>query len=141
MTSDESAPPAPSYGRAGRNLPAATGVALALGVVVLGSLFIEKVVFVGLAAVAVTIAVWELSTALEGRGIRVPLVPVVLGGIGLLAAAYAAGAEAMTVTFMITVLAVFAWRLADVRPDYVTDVTAGIFTACRPTATTTSFSG
>ena len=129
MTSDESAPPAPSYGRAGRNLPAATGVALALGVVVLGSLFIEKVVFVGLAAVAVTIAVWELSTALEGRGIRVPLVPVVLGGIGLLAAAYAAGAEAMTVTFMITVLAVFAWRLADVRPDYVTDVTAGIFTA------------
>jgi phosphatidate cytidylyltransferase len=129
VTSDESAPPAPSYGRAGRNLPAATGVAIALGIVVLSSLFIEKVAFVGLAAVAVTVALWELSTALDGRGIRIPLIPIVLGGVGLLVMAYVGGADAMTVALMITVLAVFGWRLADARPGYVRDVTAGIFTA------------
>ena len=127
MTSDESAPPAPSYGRAGRNLSAATGVAIALGIVVLGALLVEKVAFVALAAVAISIAVWELSTALAGREIRIPLIPVQIGGTALLIAAYLAGGDAMTVAFLLTVLVVFSWRLADARPGYLSDVTAGVF--------------
>jgi phosphatidate cytidylyltransferase len=127
VTSDESAPPAPSYGRAGRNLSAATGVAIALGIVVLGALLVEKVAFVALAAVAISIAVWELSTALAGREIRIPLIPVQIGGTALLIAAYLAGGDAMTVAFLLTVLVVFSWRLADARPGYLSDVTAGIF--------------
>jgi phosphatidate cytidylyltransferase len=127
VTSDESAPPAPSYGRAGRNLSAATGVAIALGIVVLGALLVEKVAFVALAAVAISIAVWELSTALAGREIRIPLIPVQIGGTALLIAAYLAGGDAMTVAFLLTVLVVFSWRLADARPGYLSDVTAGVF--------------
>lgn len=127
MTSDESAPPAPSYGRAGRNLSAATGVAIALAVIVLGALLVEKVVFVALAAVAISIAVWELSAALAGRDIRIPLIPVQIGGVALLIAAYLAGGEAMTVAFLLTVLVIFSWRLADTRPGYLPDVTAGVF--------------
>jgi phosphatidate cytidylyltransferase len=127
VTSDESAPPAPSYGRAGRNLSAATGVAIALGLIVLGALLVEKVVFVALAAVAISIAVWELSAALAGRDIRIPLIPVQIGGVALLIAAYLAGGEAMTVAFLLTVLVIFSWRLADARPGYLPDVTAGVF--------------
>jgi phosphatidate cytidylyltransferase len=127
VTSDESAPPAPSYGRAGRNLSAATGVAIALAVIVLGALLVEKVVFVALAAVAISIAVWELSAALAGRDIRIPLIPVQIGGVALLIAAYLAGGEAMTVAFLLTVLVIFSWRLADTRPGYLPDVTAGVF--------------
>jgi phosphatidate cytidylyltransferase len=127
VTSDESAPPAPSYGRAGRNLSAATGVAIALGLIVLGALLVEKVVFVALAAVAISIAVWELSAALAGRDIRIPLIPAQIGGVALLIAAYLAGGEAMTVAFLLTVLVIFSWRLADARPGYLPDVTAGVF--------------
>jgi phosphatidate cytidylyltransferase len=102
-------------------------VAIALGIVVLGALLVEKVAFVALAAVAISIAVWELSTALAGREIRIPLIPVQIGGTALLIAAYLAGGDAMTVAFLLTVLVVFSWRLADARPGYLSDVTAGVF--------------
>jgi phosphatidate cytidylyltransferase len=128
VTSDESAPPASSYGRAGRNLSAATGVAVLLGAAVIASLFIQKVIFVGLAVAAITIAVWELSNALAGRGIHVPLVPVAIGSVAILVSAYSGGGEAMTVSLMVTALAVFLWRLRDDREGYVTDVAAGVFT-------------
>lgn len=129
MASDESAQPAPSYGRAGRNLPAATGVALGLGIVVLGALLVEKVLFVGVAAAAITIAMWELSTALRARDIRIPLLPVQIGGVAILVSAYAVGIEAMSVAFLLSVLIVLVWRLSDVRPGYFPDVTAAVFTA------------
>lgn len=124
------APPvAAPYGRAGRNLTAATGVAVALGVVILASLFIQKVVFVGVVVLAITIAVRELAGGLGVRGIRVPLVPVALGGGAMLVSAYAGGTEALTVALTLTVLAVMVWRLGEPQEGYVRDVTAGIFTA------------
>src|SRR4029450_4953900 len=72
----QGAPPAPPpRGGAVRKLPLAIGVGIILLAVVLASLFIVKAVFVGLAAVAVVIAVWELANALAGRDIRPPIVP------------------------------------------------------------------
>src|SRR5512132_3852184 len=81
------APPPP--GRAGRNLPLAIGVGIILLAVVLASLFIVKAVFVGLAAVAVVIAVWELANALAVRDIRPPIVPLAVGSVAMLVSAYA----------------------------------------------------
>src|SRR5512132_3329486 len=76
-------------GRAGRNLPLAIGVGIILLAVVLASLFIVKAVFVGLAAVAVVIAVWELANALAVRDIRPPIVPLAVGSVAMLVSAYA----------------------------------------------------
>ena len=55
--------PLPATGRAGRNLPAAIGVAILLVAVVLGSLVFYKVIFVGVAVLAVCGALWELAAA------------------------------------------------------------------------------
>ncbi len=127
---DDSAPPAPPvpHGRAGRNLGAATGVAVALGAVIIASLFIEKVAFVWLVGAVIAIAVWELSTALGLRDIQVPVVPVVLGAVALLGSAYVGGTEAMVVALALTVLAVLVWRLGEPQPGYLRDVSAGAFT-------------
>ena len=127
---DDSAPPAPpvSQGRAGRNLGAATGVAVVLGAVIVASLFIEKVAFVWLVGAVIAIAVWELSTALSLRDIQVPVVPVVLGAVALLGSAYVGGTEAMVVALALTVLAVLVWRLGEPQPGYLRDVSAGAFT-------------
>ncbi len=127
---DDSAPPAPPVpqSRAGRNLGAATGVAVALGAVIVASLFIEKVAFVWLVGAAIAVAVWELTTALTVRDIQVPVVPVVLGAVALLGSAYVGGTEAMVVALALTVLAVMVWRLGEPEAGYVRDVTAGAFT-------------
>src|SRR6476469_3070279 len=70
------------HGRAGRNLPVAIGVGVALGAVVLLSLFVRKEAFVVVVAAAVCASLWALSTALAKRGVAVPLVPVSVGTVG-----------------------------------------------------------
>ena len=114
--------------RAGRNLPAAVAVGSGLGALVAVSLFVRKEAFVVLAAAAIVLAVWELSNAFRARRIRIPVVPVVVGAVGMLASAFVGGAEALLVTFALTAFAVLMWRVLD-GPNPVRDVTAGIFTA------------
>lgn len=116
-------------GRAGRNLPAAIGVGVALGVVVLASLFIRKEAFVAVVALAVALSVWELTQAFHGRRIAVPLVPVLVGSLGMVVSAFAAGEEALLVAFTLTALALMLWRVVEGVEGAVRDVAAGIFTA------------
>ena len=118
----------PKKSRAGRNLPAAIGVGVGMGSVVAGSLFIEPAVFVGVVAVAILIALWEFSNALATTGVRVPVVPIAIGAVAMLVAAYEAGTESLVVALMLTVLGVIGWRLAEGPDAFVRDVTAGIFT-------------
>ena len=114
--------------RAGRNLPAAVAVGSGLGALVAVSLFVRKEAFVVFAAAAIVLAVWELSNAFRARRIRIPVVPVVVGAVGMLASAFVSGAEALLVTFALTAFAVLMWRVLD-GPNPVRDVTAGVFTA------------
>ena len=65
--------PLPATGRAGRNLPAALGVAVLLIGGILASLLFYKTVFVGVVVVAVCGALWELAGAFARKGIRLPL--------------------------------------------------------------------
>jgi phosphatidate cytidylyltransferase len=114
--------------RAGRNLPAAIGVGTGLGALVAVCLFVRKEAFVVLAAVAIVLAVWELSNAFRARRIRIPVVPVVVGAVGMLGSAFVSGIEALLVAFALTSFAVLLWRVLD-GPNPVRDVTAGVFTA------------
>jgi len=130
VTTDGAVPAtAPGHGRAGRDLRAATAVGLGLALLVVGTLLVWKPAFVGLAVVAVAMAVWELGQALAARGIRVPLVPVMLGSVLMLVGAYAGGYQTLVVALGLTVVAVLVWRLGERDHGYVRDVTAGVFVA------------
>jgi phosphatidate cytidylyltransferase len=123
----EPVPPPERRSRAGRNLPAAIGVGVALAALIVVTLYVWKPSFLAVVAAAAVIAVWELSNALKAERIRVPVVPVVVGALSILGAGYAGGSEPMLVALTLTVMATLLWRLPENPEGYVRDVTAGVF--------------
>lgn len=123
----EPVPPPERRTRAGRNLPAAIGVGLGLGAVILLTLYVWKPAFLAVVGAAVVLAVWELTNALHADRVRVPLVPVVVGALAVLGAAYAGGTEPLLVALTLTIVASVLWRLPENPAGYVRDVTAGVF--------------
>jgi phosphatidate cytidylyltransferase len=115
------------HGRAGRNLPAAIGVAAALVAMVVASLFLVKAVFVAVVVVALGVGLWELKRAFATAGIRIPLAPTLAGGTAMLVAAYFADMETAAVAMALTVIGTLVWRLADGPDGFVRDASAGIF--------------
>jgi phosphatidate cytidylyltransferase len=129
---DSEQPAQPKKSRAGRNLPAAIGVGLGLGAAIVGSLLTVPVIFVGIVILAVLIGLWELSGALKrGHGgagaANVPLVPLGVGSIAMLIAAYARGPEGLGIATALTALAVMIWRMTEGPEDYLRDTAAGVF--------------
>lgn len=124
---DTRVPPAPTSSRAGRDLPAAIGVGLGLGILIIASLMFARIGFVAIVLVAAVLGTIELSRALATNGTRVPLVPVLVGGAVILAGGYYGGVDAVAVGTALTVVAILIWRLTDGAVGYVRDVTAGIF--------------
>lgn len=116
-------------GRAGRNLPAAIGVGLTLGAVVVASLFVWRPAFLGVLAVAVAIGIWEMSRAVRGTGARPPVVPLIAGGVLMTGLAWYAGPDALSLGLLVTVLATLVWRLADGPAGYQRDMTAATLIA------------
>ncbi|WP_354002577.1 phosphatidate cytidylyltransferase [Ruania halotolerans] len=116
--------------RAGRNLPVAVGVGVGLGAVLVLSLFIRKEIFLGLAVIACAAALWELDRALRTRDIRLPLLPLLVGTVGMLVTAYSAGIEALLVAFLLTAGGVVVWRVLDGGGVVaLREATTGIFAA------------
>ncbi|SED85050.1 phosphatidate cytidylyltransferase [Ruania alba] len=116
--------------RTGRNLPVAIAVGLGLGAVLVLSLFLRKEVFLGLAVLACGVALWELDRALRTREVRLPLLPLLVGTVGMLVSAYSAGIEALLVAFLLTAGGVFVWRVLDGGGVVaLREATTGIFAA------------
>lgn len=128
------APNTPKKSRAGRNLPAAIGVALVLGGAIVGSLLTVPVLFVGIVLAAVLVGLWEFSGAL-GRSekasgaVRLPLVPLAAGAVAMQIAAYERGPEGLVIAAALTALAVMVWRMTEGPEDYLRDVATGVFAA------------
>ncbi|WP_158843178.1 phosphatidate cytidylyltransferase [Saccharothrix deserti] len=121
--------PEKSASRAGRNLPAAIAVGVGLGAVILVALFTVRELFVGIVAVAVAVSMYELAGALQrGAGIRVALVPVLLGGQAVVWLAWPYERAGVLSAFVVTILVCLIWRLKDGADGYLRDVTASIFT-------------
>jgi phosphatidate cytidylyltransferase len=114
---------------AGRNLPAAIGVGVVLGGLVLLTLLTVKATFLIFMGVALALGLYELATALKTRDITVPLIPVGLGGAAMVTAAYWAAGGAVLAAFALTVLGVLIYRMFGGTDGYVKDVTAGVFAA------------
>jgi phosphatidate cytidylyltransferase len=116
-------------GRAGRNLPAATGVGVALGGAIIASLLLFKPAFLVIVAAAALLGVRELSTAFQERGIRFPALPVMVGGVGMLVLAYYRGESALASALALTAVAVLVWRLAEPAEGFLRDASAGVLAA------------
>ncbi|GAA1732088.1 hypothetical protein GCM10009710_10930 [Aeromicrobium alkaliterrae] len=123
----ESAAPAKDHGRAGRNLPAAIGVGVTLGLTVVASLFFVKDLFVAVVVVALLVGMWELKRAFATAGIRVPILPVAVGGTAMLLSSFYADMEATSFAMAMTVIATLVWRLTDGADGFVRDVSSGLF--------------
>ncbi|UJW35993.1 phosphatidate cytidylyltransferase [Saccharothrix sp. AJ9571] len=128
--SAEPAEKAAKASRAGRNLPAAIGVGVALGAVILVSLFTVRFLFIGVIAAAIAVGTYELAGALKrAANIRIALVPVLVGGQAMIWLAWPFGREGALTAFVLTVLACLLWRLPGGADGYLRDVGASVFAA------------
>jgi phosphatidate cytidylyltransferase len=118
----------PKPTRTGRNLPVAAAIGLVLGGVVLITLFTVKATFLIYVGAIVGLALWELRHALAERGISLPLVPIVAGGVAMSTLAYWVSAKAALAALGITAVVLMAWRLPGGAAGYLRDVTASVFT-------------
>jgi phosphatidate cytidylyltransferase len=119
--------PTEPEGRAGRNLPAAVGVGVVLGGLVILTLFTVKATFLLYMGIAVLVALAELTTALAKRDINISVIPVAAGGAAVVTCAYWLGSREALAALGLTVVAILAWRLAGGATGYVKDTTAGVF--------------
>ncbi len=125
---------APSKRQAGRNLPAAIGVGVGLGALVLASLFVWRPAFLLVLAAGVVLGTWEMVRALDraaepAKRARPPLAPLLVGALAMEGLAWFGGEEALTLGLVFTVAAVLIWRLADGPAGYRRDVTAATLVA------------
>jgi phosphatidate cytidylyltransferase len=126
----EGAPQKHTPGRAGRNVPVAIAVGLALGALITVPLFSPlKWLFIAVVVAAVAVGTWEIVQALRTLGALPPLVPLLLGGAAMVVLAYRQGADALFVALVLTVLGCLVWRLADPAEGFLRDVAAATFTA------------
>ena len=116
------------HGRAGRDLKAA----VASGVLLLGaaaaSLFFWKPAFMGIVAVAVVVAIWELRKGLMAKDIDLPEQPLMLGGVVMVVVAYVWGAPALVTATAVSALVTMLWLLRRGIDGYVKTATGSVFT-------------
>ncbi|MRJ76901.1 phosphatidate cytidylyltransferase [Aeromicrobium sp. SMF47] len=113
--------------RAGRNLPASIAVGVGLLAMVVLSLALVKEAFIAVVAVALLIGLYELTRAFSTAGIRLPVVPVAVGGVAMLVGSYWGGMETAAIAMALTVIGTMVWRLTEGADGFVRDVGAGIF--------------
>lgn len=116
--------------RAGRDLPKAIGVGLGVGAVAIALLAAWRPGFVGLVAVVMAAAVWEMrGTLARARGVVISWLPVMAGAVGTVLCAWWWGHRAQIVGLALTALAVLFDRLRRGANGYLADVGASIFLA------------
>jgi phosphatidate cytidylyltransferase len=126
------APAAPATPKAGRDLRAAVGVGLLLAGLVIGTLIVDARAFLVVVIAAICVGAWELRRAIATKGINIPLVPLLLGVAGMLVSAYARGAEALVVTFGLTIIGILIWRVADGVAGAARDLSASALVTFYP---------
>ncbi|MEV6800943.1 phosphatidate cytidylyltransferase [Micromonospora rifamycinica] len=119
----------PSAGRAGRDLPAAIGVGLGLGALVLVPLFFFLPGFLAVLAGAIGVGIWEMTRAVRRSGAHPPLVPLLAGGVLTIGLAWFAGPDALSLGLLVTVLGTMVWRLGDGPAGFQRDLTAATLIA------------
>ncbi len=130
-TKDPSAAvPAEPRSRAGRNLPMAIGVGVALGAVIIACLLLYRQLFVVIIAAAVVASIWEMrSTLAMARGIQLAWPPMAAGALATVALSWPYGSGAQAIGTAATAVAVLIWRFGRGADGYLADVAASVFLA------------
>jgi phosphatidate cytidylyltransferase len=128
--------PEKTYGRSGRNLPAAIALGVGLGAYVVLSLIFFEPAFVALVAAALVLASMELHKALRRKDMTAAIVPIIGGSIAIPFGSYLAGRENAVIVFSttsvllaslaLTVLAALVWRMPGGSEGYVRDAAASL---------------
>ncbi len=121
-------PPKKDHGRAGRDLKAAVASAVVLLSAIAASLFFWKPAFMGIVAIAVVVAVWEIRKGLLAKDIDLPEQPLMIGGVVMVVVAYLWGADALVTATAVTALVIMLWLLRRGIDGYVQNATASVFT-------------
>ncbi|MEZ5185684.1 MAG: phosphatidate cytidylyltransferase [Candidatus Nanopelagicales bacterium] len=129
MSSTQPAPVEPASGRAGRNLPVAILVGVALGAMVIASLVFYKYLFAVVVTGAMLIAVWELYNAFLHNDIRVARTPLYVTALVSPTLAYLFGVTAHMAVFGTFVVIALMWRIRRGTDGFVKDATASLFVA------------
>lgn len=108
-----SAEPSGKSSRAGRNLPAALAVGIGLGASLIAILLFVPKVLIGVIAVAMAVATWEVAKRLREAEVLVPRIPLLVGGQAMIWLAWPCGAQGVAGAFAGTALVCMAWRLFD----------------------------
>jgi phosphatidate cytidylyltransferase len=114
--------------KAGRNLPAATVVGLAMLFAVLGGLLFLPLGFVAVTTAFAVFGVWEIFRALEANGTRLPIVPVMTGTVAMPFVAYFGGLESLLFAMLLSCVAVLLWRSIESAAGSANSIFAGVFT-------------
>ncbi|MDQ0634736.1 phosphatidate cytidylyltransferase [Arthrobacter pascens] len=114
--------------KAGRNLPAATVVGLAMLIAVLCGLLFLPLGFVAITTTFAVFGVWEIFRALEANGTRMPIVPVMTGTVAMPFAAYFGGLESLLFAMLLSCVAVLLWRSVESAAGSANSIFAGVFT-------------
>jgi phosphatidate cytidylyltransferase len=126
----EPAPAAKKASKAGRNLPAAIGVALLLGAAIIVSLLTVRFLFIGIIAIAIAVGTVEFAGVLRRvADTRVAMIPVLVGGQAMIWLAWPFGRQGALTAFVLTVLACLLWRLPGGAKGYLRDISASVFAA------------
>jgi phosphatidate cytidylyltransferase len=113
--------------KAGRNLPAAVVVGLAMLFAVLGGLLFLPLGFVAVTTTFAVFGVWEIYRALEANGTRMPIVPVMTGTVAMPFCAYLGGIESLLFAMLLSSVAVLLWRSVESAAGSANSIFAGVF--------------
>ncbi|MFO7253808.1 MAG: phosphatidate cytidylyltransferase [Actinomycetes bacterium] len=129
-------------GRAGRNLPAAIAVGVALGAVTLAALYVVKVLFLLEVVLAVGIGIVELARAFAAKGIQVQVAPIIGGMVLMVVGTYWGGPVYLLGAFALTLMVTLVWRMlappgaakgvVAATSGYVRDASASAFICTYP---------
>lgn len=118
----------PKKSKAGRNLPAAIGVGVVLGALVVIGLFYVPWLLVALAAAAAGVGTWEVVNGLNHkRGMGIPLPPAVLIAAVLPFLAYIGGGQWLIFAVVASILFLIACRLFGPKDGMIMSVMGSIF--------------
>lgn len=113
--------------KTGRNLPLAVASGVALGALVLVSIYPFPAAFVAITSAAVLIGLRELNRAVAVRDSRLALPPLMAGGVAMQVCAYFGGTAWLVGATALTVIVALAWRLRAGADGYVRDAGANLF--------------
>jgi phosphatidate cytidylyltransferase len=133
MTGTESGAPAKTS-KAGRNLPAAIAVGVALGGMAIGLLLFAPKGWLALLGAAIAMATHEVIRRLREHGYAIPVLPLMIGGQAMIWLAWPWGVAGTLGAFGATVVIAMVWRLVgqglrEQPVNYLRDISATVLLA------------